>query len=278
MPVYPLSHPQPQNSGGRIKQFTSKRVKNHILRMFGQNSKRREDPVSITEWPVQPWTGCLYMSCYMNNIYLWLAKHLFIWFSVTGRRNGFLIEPWRQFHKKNSHYVSSHSRITEGMLLAKVRMACVLSCSVVSNSLWCHGLACQAPLSMGFFRQEYWSGLPFPPPGDLPDPGIEPMSPMSPALTSGFSTTELPRKSLGWSRLWQMEEKWGQCFWGWGLLWPGTLCMLFPLMRSMKSELVLFPWHPMGSWSSRFWVQVQGVHGLQAGLCVGVGRTKEHLR
>ena len=35
----------------------------------------------------------------------------------------------------------------------------------------------QAPLSMGFFRQEYWSGVPFPPPGDLPDPGIEPGSP-----------------------------------------------------------------------------------------------------
>ena len=38
-------------------------------------------------------------------------------------------------------------------------------------------VARQAPLSMGFPRQEYWSGLPFPPPGDLPDPGIEPESP-----------------------------------------------------------------------------------------------------
>ena len=38
-------------------------------------------------------------------------------------------------------------------------------------------VACQAPLSMGFPRQEYWSGLPFPSPGDLPDPGIEPRSP-----------------------------------------------------------------------------------------------------
>ena len=37
--------------------------------------------------------------------------------------------------------------------------------------------ACQAPLSMGFSRQEYWSGLPFPSPGDLPDPGIKPRSP-----------------------------------------------------------------------------------------------------
>ena len=38
-------------------------------------------------------------------------------------------------------------------------------------------VACQAPLSMGFPRKEYWSGLPFPSPGDLPDPGIEPGSP-----------------------------------------------------------------------------------------------------
>ena len=50
--------------------------------------------------------------------------------------------------------------------------------SVVSNSLQPLGLvAHQAPLSMGFSRQEYWSGLPFPSPRDLPDPGIEPRSP-----------------------------------------------------------------------------------------------------
>ena len=43
-------------------------------------------------------------------------------------------------------------------------------------------VAHQAPLYMGFPRQEYWSGLPFPPSGDLPDPGIEPMSPVCPAM------------------------------------------------------------------------------------------------
>ena len=43
------------------------------------------------------------------------------------------------------------------------------------NTPWI--VACQAPLSMGFSRQEYWSGLPFPSPRDLPDPGIEPRSP-----------------------------------------------------------------------------------------------------
>ena len=48
----------------------------------------------------------------------------------------------------------------------------------------------QAPLSMGFPRQEYWSGLPFPPPGDLPDPGRAAVSPVSLALAGGFFTTK----------------------------------------------------------------------------------------
>ena len=48
----------------------------------------------------------------------------------------------------------------------------------------------QALLSMGFSRQEYWSGLPFPSPGDLPDSGIKPVSPASHALAGGFFTTE----------------------------------------------------------------------------------------
>ena len=49
-------------------------------------------------------------------------------------------------------------------------------------------IACQAPLSLGFSRQEHWNGLPCPPPGDLPDPGIEPASLISPALAGGFFT------------------------------------------------------------------------------------------
>ena len=55
-------------------------------------------------------------------------------------------------------------------------------------------VACQASLSMGFSRQEYWSGLPFPPPGDLPDPGIKPMSLASTTLAGKFFTTEPPGK------------------------------------------------------------------------------------
>ena len=52
----------------------------------------------------------------------------------------------------------------------------------------------QAPLSMGLYRQEYWSGLPFPPPGDLPNPGMETASPAPPALAGGFFTAEPPEK------------------------------------------------------------------------------------
>ena len=63
---------------------------------------------------------------------------------------------------------------------------CVLSCSVVSGSVTPWTVACQVPLSLKFSQQEYWRGLPLPPPGDLPDPGMEPMSPMSLALADEF--------------------------------------------------------------------------------------------
>ena len=56
--------------------------------------------------------------------------------------------------------------------------------------------ACQAPLSIEFSRQEYWSELPVPSPADLPDPGIEPMSLASPALAGGFFTVEPPGKPI----------------------------------------------------------------------------------
>ena len=56
-------------------------------------------------------------------------------------------------------------------------------------------IAHQAPLSMGFPRQEDCNGLPFPSPGDLSDPGIEPTSLAFPALAGGFSTAEPPREA-----------------------------------------------------------------------------------
>ena len=73
---------------------------------------------------------------------------------------------------------------------------CVLShCSRVHlfDTLW--AIDHQAPLSMGFSRHEYWSGLACPPPEDLPGTGIEPGSLMSPALAGGFFTTSATWKA-----------------------------------------------------------------------------------
>ena len=66
---------------------------------------------------------------------------------------------------------------------------CMLSRSVTFDSVTPWTEAHQAPLSMGFPRQEYWSGVPFPSPGDLPDPGIKPLSH---ALAGGFFSTKPP--------------------------------------------------------------------------------------
>ena len=68
------------------------------------------------------------------------------------------------------------------------RVSCVRLCTTLQTA------AHQAPLSIGFSRQEYWSGLPFPSPGDLPDPGMETESLTSPALAGGIFTTEPPGK------------------------------------------------------------------------------------
>ena len=78
---------------------------------------------------------------------------------------------------------------------AKSSLCCaVLSCSVVSNSLRPHGLESARLLCpWGFSSQEYWSGLPCPPPGDLPNPGIKPASP----ATSALQVDSLPLSHQG---------------------------------------------------------------------------------
>ena len=63
----------------------------------------------------------------------------------------------------------------------------MLNCVQLFAAPWT--VAHQVPLSMEFFMQEYWNGLPFPPPGDLPNPGIETASPVSPAVGGRLFTT-----------------------------------------------------------------------------------------
>ena len=72
-------------------------------------------------------------------------------------------------------------------------MLSCFSCVCFFETLWT--VARQVPLSMGFSRQEHWSGLPCLSPGDLPDPGIAPMSPVSPVLASRFLTTSATWKT-----------------------------------------------------------------------------------
>ena len=76
------------------------------------------------------------------------------------------------------------------MLLLLIRFSRVQLCA----TLWT--AAHQAPLSTAFSRQEYWSGLPFSPPGDLPDPGMEPVSLTSPALAGRIFTPSATWEAL----------------------------------------------------------------------------------
>ena len=74
------------------------------------------------------------------------------------------------------------------MCCTKLLKSCPTLCNPVDHSLG-------SPLSMGFSRQEYWSGLPRSPPEDLPDPGIKPASLMFPALAGRFFTTSTNREA-----------------------------------------------------------------------------------
>ena len=66
---------------------------------------------------------------------------------------------------------------------------CICAKSLQLCPTLCDPMDCSPPGSMGFSKQEYWSGLSCPPPGDLHDPGIKPMSLMPPELAGGFFTT-----------------------------------------------------------------------------------------
>ena len=113
--------------------------------------------------------------------------------------------------------------------ITKMRV-CVLShftCVWLLVTPWV--VACQAPLSMGFFGQEYWSGLPCPPPGDLPNPGIELMSP---ALVGGFFT-----HWTTWEAQHQATPQLTLCWAG----VPGRRLHLLPAFQRSMSEKRGFP-------------------------------------
>ena len=95
------------------------------------------------------------------------------------------------------------------------------------DSVTLRTVAHQAPLSMGFSGQEYWSGLPFPPPGDLPDPGIEPVSLKSPALAGRVFTAQ--ECDLIWKQAFQM------------ITWSTGPLIQF-IFLTMPHARILIPW------------------------------------
>ena len=103
---------------------------------------------------------------------------------VSHRRLRFQFKLTARYHHNMAGFVCLKNSTKSKSFRAQTSVLC---CSVLSNSAAPWTTARHAPPSMGFTRQEYWSGLPLPPPGDLPHPGIEPVSSLaSPALAGGF--------------------------------------------------------------------------------------------
>ena len=122
---------------------------------------------------------CLYSQSQTGRWALWRLVRTWTWWLGEQESNHLLQGvPSRSL----SHPLKSH--------------VCVLSGFIhVQLFVTLRTIAHQAPLSRGFFRQEYWSGLPCPPPGDLPDPGIEPESLMSSEFADRVFTTNTTWKA-----------------------------------------------------------------------------------
>ena len=107
--------------------------------------------------------------------------------SFNYRRNYLVnnMQRLKKVHTVSFIYLKRYLITLQTQYLSKEHTAIMYSVQLFAT-LWT--VAHKASLSMGFSRQEYWCGLPFPSPGNLPDPGIKFMSPVSPALTGGFFT------------------------------------------------------------------------------------------
>ena len=158
---------------------------------------------------------CLIMS-------LWLSgtlRHLLLQINFCHQINSFVARVYPYLSRSTSSQCQPDGIFWNLILLSREMSAnmfsssqrqwlcvCVCVCVCVYTqscpSLWDPiDYSPQAPRSMGFSRQEHWHGLPFPPPGDLPNPGIKLMSPVSPALAGGFFTIQPPRKAMLLHRL-----------------------------------------------------------------------------
>ena len=123
----------------------------------------------------------------VSQSHLWLLDSVCLWINFRPLRIP-LVSDIPQAHKKQSYKIFFFSTEFQARVVRDLRRQslCMLSHVWLFVTPWT--TAHQAPLSMWFSRQGYWSGLPFPTPGNLPSPGIEPASPV---LAGGFFTTVL---------------------------------------------------------------------------------------
>ena len=142
---------------------------------------------------------------------------------------------WRMTPNKNGVSLGRWQNASKTVVIfTQLPMLCGLSCSVLSNSFvtpWT--VAHQAPLSMGFSRQEYWSGLPCPPPANLPNPGIEPRSPTL-QMNSLLSEPPGKPKNTGVGSLSLLQRS---C---WPRTWTGVSCIagqFFTSLATRKAQL-----------------------------------------
>ena len=132
------------------------------------------------------------------------------------KSNSYCLLSWAEnlgeLESPNLIFLHLHIReFSNSQIIVKIKLSVYESCAVLSHlshvllfvTLWT--VACQAPLSMEFSRQEYWSGWPCPPPGDLPHPGTEPVSLICPALTGGFFTVSTTWEAHVW-KLFQITK------------------------------------------------------------------------
>ena len=129
--------------------------------------------------------------------------------------------PFLQLYPRTRHFFFLHCTsyiwiLNHAGLKEPNKLGCICAWSVMFDSVTPRIVAYQAPQSMGFSRQAYWIGLPFPPPEDLPYPGIKPGSP---ALAGKFFTTEPPgNPNLAemWLKIGRPKERIIRTPWNWG--------------------------------------------------------------
>ena len=141
-------------------------------------------------WPI--WAACSRLTCWWASGWVWVEGYTSRSWECGRESWSFLTSSLSARHQGSGHGCNpGWPQVSWWSLLCE----CVLShFSDVQLILTVWTVVCQAPLSMGFSRKEYCSGLPCPPPGDLPNPRIKPTSLMSPALAGGFFPTRPPGK------------------------------------------------------------------------------------